>query len=89
MLKRGSITSGQGSLAYWCLADFYQAQDRIPEAGLFYEEAVRRDPNDAEANKRFGKYLRNMGDYTRAKEFLERAYSLDPFDSEINKLLSE
>jgi tetratricopeptide (TPR) repeat protein len=65
------------SVPYWCLAMFYEYENRSEEARLFYEGALHLNPDDPEANRRFGLFLSDIGEPERAEPFLERARSLD------------
>jgi tetratricopeptide (TPR) repeat protein len=66
------------AVPYWCLAMFYEYEDRPKEAEFFYESALRLDPDDIEANLRFGRFLKEVGETERAEAYLERARILDP-----------
>ncbi len=75
------------SVPCWCLAMFYEYNDRREEAERFYQQALAIDPNDPEANKRFGIYLKDVGEKAKARTYLERALSLSPDDQSINRIL--
>jgi tetratricopeptide (TPR) repeat protein len=68
----------ESGLALWCLAHFYECQERIQEAGFFYEAALTWDQDDPVAHLRFGLFLKELGDIARARTHLERALTLDP-----------
>jgi tetratricopeptide (TPR) repeat protein len=76
------------SIPYWCLALFYEYQDRTREAEMLYKKALQIDLNDVEANLRFGIYLKDIGEYTKAKVYLKRAFSFEPKDERIIAALS-
>jgi tetratricopeptide (TPR) repeat protein len=65
------------SVPYWCLAIFYEYENRLQEAGFFYENALQFNPEDPEANARFGLYLKHIGKSAKAEPYLERARSFD------------
>lgn len=76
------------SLPVWCLAHFYEHQGHRQDAEELYERALHIDPNDPQANKRFGIYLKDIGEYKRAKSYLERASSYDREDEQVKALLA-
>lgn len=65
---------------YWCLALFYEYENRPNDAINLYEQAVRIDPEDPVANKTFGRYLHSTGQYEKAEIYLHRALTLNPAD---------
>jgi tetratricopeptide (TPR) repeat protein len=77
------------SLPHWCLAIFYEYQGRQQEADFFYEAALQLNPNDLEANFRFGLFLKQLGEKAKAKTHLERALSSDPMNEAIRTALAE
>lgn len=77
------------STPLWCLAIFYESTDRPREAELFYEMALQSNPDDPEANLRFGLYLRDVGEAAKAKMYLARALILDPENQRIVSALTE
>lgn len=74
------------SLPYWCLAHFFEHQERTQEAEILYKKALQLDPDDIEGNLRFGVYLKDIGEYTKAKVYLGHALSLDPNNKRIRDL---
>jgi Tfp pilus assembly protein PilF len=46
------------------------------------------DPDDAQANRFFGTYLKDIGQTAKAKAYLERALELDPKDRTVRTLLA-
>lgn len=44
-------------------------------ADAYYLEGLQRDPGDIRLNNAFGKFLMRRGDFSGAKEYLERAYA--------------
>lgn len=48
-------------VAYWCLAYFLQRQGQQQEAEDLYQRALEVDPADAEANRLFGSFLKDIG----------------------------
>lgn len=76
------------SVPFWCLAYFLERQDRSQEAQKLYQKALEIDPADAEANRRFGIYLKDLGDYKEAKGYLSRALCLNPDDKRAAEALS-
>src|SRR6266404_1838559 len=71
------------AVPYWCLALFYEYEGRKEEAERLYQQGLEIDPNDPQANKLFGVYLKEIGQTTKAKVHLERAHALSPDDQTI------
>lgn len=63
---------------HYLLADAYERELHIEAALREAKEAVRLDPNMAEAWGRIGLYLVDLTRYQEAREPLERAIQLDP-----------
>lgn len=59
--KKAIETWPDSSLPYWCLAHFYEYQGRNLESESLYKRALQIDPDDVEANLRFGIFLRDRG----------------------------
>lgn len=87
--KKAIETWSDASPPYWCLAFFYERQGRSQEAEHLYKEALLIDPENIEANLRFGLYLKDIGEYIKAKDYLERANKIYPDDERIKAALSE
>ena len=68
------------SVPYWCLAHFIECQGRQGEAEELYRKALEINPLDAQANLRFGNYLKDIGDNRLAKQHLSLAVELDAAD---------
>lgn len=75
------------SIPYWCIAIFYEHEGRQEEAKQLYQKALNADPDDPQANKLFGAYLRDIGEISKARAYLERAHSIDPDDQSIADIL--
>lgn len=65
------------SVPLWCLAMFYQYQDRNEEADTLFRLALAIDPADPEAHKRFGMYLKDIGETATAATYFDRARVLN------------
>jgi tetratricopeptide (TPR) repeat protein len=76
------------SMPYWCLAAFYEYQGRSEEAERLYQQGLVIDPNDPQANKLFGIYLKDIGQLAEARAYLERSLALRPEDKTISALLT-
>lgn len=68
------------SVPYWCLALFYEYENRPDDALKLYDQALRIDPEDPVANKAFGKYLLDTGQYEKARLYLRKALALNAGD---------
>ncbi len=77
------------AVPYWCLALFYEYQGRKEEAERLYQQGLDLDPDDPQANKLFGIYLRDIGELAKARTYLERAHALDPEDKGITEILAK
>jgi protein O-GlcNAc transferase len=75
------------AVPYWCLALFYENQERKDEAERLYQQGLDLDPDDPQTNKLFGIYLKDIGEPAKAKTYLERAHALDPKDQSITEML--
>jgi tetratricopeptide (TPR) repeat protein len=78
--KRAVEVWSEISTPYWCLALFYEYENRPNDALKLYDQALRIDPEDPVANKTFGKYLLDTGQDEKAREYLRKALALDPED---------
>ena len=76
------------AVPYWCLALFYEHQGRKAEAERLYQQGLDLDPDDPQANKLFGIYLKDIGEPAKARTYLERARALDPEDQSITEMLA-
>jgi Flp pilus assembly protein TadD len=74
---------------YWCLAIFYEYTGRPSEADFFYESALQLNPDDPQANMRFGLYLKEIGDTAKAKLYLERTLALEPENERARSALAD
>ena len=77
------------SVPYWSLAMFYDYTDRPQEADLFYQKALHLNPDDPQANFRFGLYLKEAGHEAKAALCLRRAIALDPANERAKLALAE
>lgn len=73
---------------HWCLALFYEYENRPNDAAKLYEKALTVDPDDPVANKSFGKYLLDIGQYEKARLYLSKALALNPGDRITESALS-
>lgn len=76
------------AVPYWCLALFYEHEGRKEEAESLYQQGLDLDPDDPQANKLFGIYLKYIGELAKARTYLERAHALDPEDQSITEMLA-
>jgi tetratricopeptide (TPR) repeat protein len=76
------------AVPYWCLALFYEHEGRKAEAERLYQQGLDLDPDDPQANKLFGIYLKDVGEPAKARAYLERARTLDPEDQSITEMLA-
>ena len=79
----------EDSVPCWCLAIFYEYTDRPREADFFYEKALQLNPDDPQANIRFGLYLKEIGETAKAKLYLERTLALEPENERARSALAE
>ena len=86
--KRALEVSPNESMAHWCLAMFYQYNDRKQEAEFFYDSAVRLESDDPQANFRFGMFLKELKQNDKACVHLERALQADPENQEVRDALA-
>lgn len=77
------------SIGFWCLALFYEQQDRYEEASRLYQKGFELDPNDVETNLRFGMFLKQIGAREKAKNHLERVISVEPDNKQARLALSD
>jgi tetratricopeptide (TPR) repeat protein len=87
-LKAAEVWPGD-SVPCWCLAMFYEYTDRPGEADFFYEGALQLNPDDPQANMRFGLYLKEIVETAKAKSYLERALELEPANERARQALAE
>lgn len=52
-----------------------------------YEQAVRLAPNSAITNRQIGYYYYSRGDMTRARQFLQRSFQIDPGQDKVAREL--
>jgi len=76
------------AVPYWCLALFYEHLGRKAEAERLYQQGLDLDPDNPQANKLFGIYLKDIGEPAKARTYLERARALDPEDQSITEMLA-
>jgi tetratricopeptide (TPR) repeat protein len=86
-LKKALELRPECSTPYWCLAMFYQYQGLNEEAEKLYRQAVAIDPDDPEANKRFGLYLKDIGETAKATKYLKRSLTHRPNDQSVRAIL--
>ena len=79
----------EDSVPCWCLAIFYEYTDRPREADFFYERALQLNPDDPQANIRFGLYLKETGETAKAKLYLERTLALEPENERARSALAD
>ncbi len=87
--KRAVETWPEIATPYWCLALFYEYENRPNDALKLYDQALRIDPEDPVANKTFGKYLLDTGQYEKARPYLRKALALNPGDRNTESALSQ
>jgi len=85
--KKAIETWPDSSVPYWCLAHFYEYQGRNEESENLYKKALQIEPDDVEANLRFGVYLKGIGEYSKARTYLEHALSFDPKDERVKSAI--
>ncbi len=83
--KRAIETWPDSSIPYWSVAHFYEYQNRREESEFYYGKALQIDPWDEESNLKFGLYLKDRGDDSKAREYLERA---DPADKRVKAAIA-
>jgi tetratricopeptide (TPR) repeat protein len=66
------------SVPYWCLAMFYDYENRPRLAARFYRWALEIDPNDTVALYRYGHFLRSQHRSIKAKRIFQRLLSIEP-----------
>lgn len=59
------------------LGNVYRARQQYDEALRWYAEAQAKSPRDAEVYYRFGEIYYGMGEYGRAREYLNQALQID------------
>ena len=66
-----------------------QDRGRLNEAEFFFEKALEVYPDDRAANRRFGLFLKQIGETKRARAQLKRALEVDPDDVKVLWALAE
>ncbi|MGO9243200.1 MAG: tetratricopeptide repeat protein [Verrucomicrobiia bacterium] len=78
-LWRDNVAKNSGAwLAYNNLGNALARAGRVPEAIVQYEQALRINPDLAEAHNNLGNLLMRSGRMPEAREHLERALRIDP-----------
>jgi cellulose synthase operon protein C len=80
LLKKIEATDPDNATAYLDIADQLSAMRQYPRAEQMYEIAIDRAPWWMAPRNGLGLLLTQSGDEGKAKEVLEAAYSLDPFN---------
>jgi tetratricopeptide (TPR) repeat protein len=77
--KKALETNPKCSTFYNDLADRCVSKYMMAEATKFYEKAIELDPSNWQACVGMGMHLFRVGDETKAKEYLDKAYEKDKF----------
>lgn len=77
------------SISHWTLGDLYWNQRRTQEAKSLYERAVELETDNSEANFRLGLLLKELGEFTKAKFYLEQTLVFRPEHKKAKAALKE
>lgn len=76
--RTATTVQRDSALPYRLLADYYARQDKLPESVAAYDEAIRRDPQYADAFYNSGLVLLDMDSVERAARHFEMAVEVAP-----------
>ncbi|HEX2957424.1 MAG TPA: hypothetical protein VHO70_11360 [Chitinispirillaceae bacterium] len=82
-----SLELSKSKEAYILLMQFYRNSERKKDCRVLIENATKDFPSDKELLIEAGQMARSRDAYTKAIEYLERAYEIDKIDSDLRKLL--
>src|SRR5262249_34884294 len=69
------------------MADALDRLRRWPAAAKYYEEAIKRMPQLIGPSGQLGMMLMRLGEEERAKQVLDEAFKIDPFNVRVNNTL--
>jgi Tfp pilus assembly protein PilF len=79
----------ESSVPCWCLAGYYDYENKPRLAARYYRQALEIDPNDTVTLEWYGRFLRQHNRNVKAKRILERLLAIEPANEKASAELYE